>query len=189
MRSSFGKVALLMGVGIFATFGARAEEPAPLDVVITYDALQANIVPGNNFWMQGGSVQLHDQFWRGLGVVADISGLHTGKVHGTGVGLSLVTATFGPRYTFPFAHRRYAFFAQVLAGEAEGFDSVFPTGNGAQDSADCLARKIGGGMNLHLSRHLAVRVFEADWLRTQLPNGTTGVQNNLRMGAGLGFKF
>jgi hypothetical protein len=189
MRSSFGRLALLVGVGIFATLGARAEPPTSPDVAITYDALQANIVPDNNFWMQGGSVQLHAQFWRGLGMVADIAGLHTGKVNGTGAGLSMVTTTFGPRYTWPFAHHRYAVFAQALAGEANGFDSVFPTANGAHNSADGLALKIGGGMNLHLSRHLAVRVFEADWLRTQLPNATSGVQNNLRMGAGLVFKF
>ena len=28
-----------------------------------------------------------------------------------------------------------------------------------------------------------------DWLRTQLPNATTKVQNNLRLGAGLVFRF
>ena len=46
-----------------------------------------------------------------------------------------------------------------------------------------------GGMNVPLSGHLAVRAFEADWLRTQLPNATTNVQNNLRLGAGLVFRF
>ena len=73
MRSLFGKVSLLMGTGILATLGARAEMPRTLDVALTYDASQANIVPGNNFWMQGGSVQVHARFWHGLGVVADPS--------------------------------------------------------------------------------------------------------------------
>jgi hypothetical protein len=45
--------------------------------------------------------------------------------------------------------------------------------------------ELGGGMNLLVSRHLAVRAFEADWLRTGLPNGTTNVQNNLHVGAGV----
>jgi hypothetical protein len=48
---------------------------------------------------QGGSVQMYGRFWHGLGGVADVAGLHTGSVHGSGVGLDLVTATFGPRYT------------------------------------------------------------------------------------------
>jgi hypothetical protein len=42
----------------------------------------------------GGSIQLHRQFWRGLGIVADIFGLHSSNASGSGVGLDLVTATF-----------------------------------------------------------------------------------------------
>jgi hypothetical protein len=44
-------------------------------------------------------------------------------------------------------------------------------------------------MNLQLSRHLALRAFQVAWLRTQLPNATTGVENNLRVGAGFDFRF
>jgi hypothetical protein len=44
---------------------------------------------------------------------------------------------------------------------------------------------MGGGMNVPLTRRIAVRAFEADWLRTQLPNSTTNAQNNLRLGTGL----
>lgn len=189
MRILFGKAWLLLGAGIVTTLSARAEMPSSLDVALTYDASQANIVPGNNFWLQGGSVQVHARFWAGWGVVADVAGLQTGNVQGGGVGLSLVTATFGPRYTRSIAHRRYAVFGQVLVGEVNGFDSVFPTANGVESSANGLALKTGGGVNVGLSRHVAVRAFEADWLRTQLPNGTTGVQNNVRVGAGMVFKF
>jgi hypothetical protein len=194
MRSSFGKVILLAGICIVAAPGAWGQAPPSLDVAITYDAMRANIVPGDTFWMQGGSAQFHGQFWRGLGVVADIAGLHTANANGAGAsgpgeGLDLVTATFGPRYTSPLAHRRFAFFGQALAGEANGFHGFFPTAPGVDSSAHGLALQVGGGINLPLSRHLAIRAFEADWLRTQLPNSTTGVQNNLRLGAGLVFKF
>lgn len=189
MRSSIGKAVLVAGLCIVAAPRARGQAPSSFEVAITYDALRANIVPGDTFWMQGGSVQIHGQFWRGLGVVADIAGLHSANANGAGEGLDLVTATFGPRYTWPLAHRRCAFFGQALVGEANGFHSVFPTATGVDNSADGLALKMGGGVNLALSRHLAARAFEADWLRTQLPNSTTGVQNNLRLGAGLVFKF
>lgn len=189
MSNFFGKAWLLLGAGMVATLSVRAEMPRGLDVALTYDASQANIVPGNNFWLQGGSVQVHARFWGGLGVVADVGGLQTGNIQGGGVGLNLVTATFGPRYTRTIAHRRYAIFGQVLVGEVNGFDSVFPTANGVESSANGLALKTGGGVNVSLSRHVAVRALEADWLRTQLPNGTTGVQNNLRLGAGMVFKF
>lgn len=189
MRSSFGKAVLLAGICIVSAPGSWGQSPSSLEVAITYNALRANIIPGDNFWMQGGSVQIHGQFWRGLGVVADIAGMHSANANGAGQGLDLVTATFGPRYTWPAVHRRCAVFGQVLVGEANGFHSVFPTSTGVDSSADSLALQVGGGVNVPLSHHVAVRAIEADWLRTQLPNSTTGVQNNLRLGAGLVFKF
>lgn len=189
MRNSFGKVVLLAGACIAAQPSAWAQAPASMDVAIIYNGTYSNIVPGATFWMEGGSVQFHGEFWRGLGVAADIAAMHTANTPGAGAGLNLVTATFGPRYSQPLVHNRMDIFGQVLAGEANGLHSVFPTAAGVESSADSLALQVGGGMNVSLSRHLAVRAFEADWLRTQLPNSTTGVQNNLRMGAGLVFKF
>ena len=100
-----------------------------------------------------------------------------------------MTATFGPRYTQFWAHHRHVLFCEALAGETLGFDSVFPAATGLASSADSLALQVAGGMNLHFSRHLAVRAFEAAWPRTQLPNATTGVEYNLRGGTGLAFNF
>jgi hypothetical protein len=168
-----------------------AAKPASssLDVAVLYNASRQNNVAGTSFWMQGASVQIHGQFWRGLGVVADVAELHTANMQGSGVGLDLVTATFGPRYTWAPSSRHYAIFAQVLAGEANGLNSVFPAAAGTTSNATSLALQAGGGMNIHLTPHIAVRAFEADWLRTQLPNATTNVQNNLCLGAGLVFRF
>jgi hypothetical protein len=47
----------------------------------------------------------------------------------------------------------------------------------------------GGGIDLGLSRHIALRLIEANWLRTQLPNGTTNGQNNLVLGTGVVMRF
>jgi len=68
-------------------------------------------------------------------------------------------------------------------------NSVFPNPAGANESANSLALYVGGGVNLRLKDHLALRALEADWLRTQMPNATTNVQNNLRVGAGLIYRF
>jgi hypothetical protein len=138
--------------------------------------------------MQGGSVQMHAQFWRGLGVVADVSGMHTASVSGSGVGLDMVTATFGPRYTWSLRPHHMQLFGQALVGEANGLHSVFPGVDAATDNANHVALLVGGGMNMPFSRHFAVRAFEASWLRTSLPNGATNVQNNLRLGAGIVFR-
>jgi hypothetical protein len=40
-------------------------------------------------------------------------------------------------------------------------------------------------MDLRISHHFSLRLFKADWLRTQLPNSTTDVQNDLLLGAGI----
>lgn len=48
---------------------------------------------------------------------------------------------------------------------------------------------VGRGADYRLSRHVAYRVVDAAWLRTQLANGTTTVQNDLRLGAGVALRF
>ena len=197
MHTSIRGKVLLVGAWLWAgalawghqTQSQASQTTGTLDVAVVHNATMANVVVSNTFWMQGGSIQLHGQFWRVLGIVADVAGLHASNASGSGVGLDLVTATFGPRYTWSPQHRRYAFFGQVLLGEANGLNSVFPTPTGAIDSDHGLALYVGGGANVHLTRHLSVRALEANWLRTQLPNATENVQNNLRLGTGLIFRF
>ncbi len=160
-----------------------------LQLAVTYNATLANPISGASFWMQGGSVQLEGRFYRGLGAVADIAGAHTANINSTGVGLDLVTAVFGPRYTFAPARKKYSLFAQALAGEAFGFNSIFPAPTGAIDSQYGLAVEMGGGLDLNLSPHLALRAFQANWLRTQMPNSTNNLQNSLQLGVGVVFRF
>lgn len=196
MRISIRLKALLAGACMLAGLtvwgqdqSSERQTKGSLEIALVYNPLRSNVVGNSGFWMQGGSLQVHGQFWRGLGVVADVSGLHTANTSGSpGVGLDLVTAAFGPRYTWSLGGR-YAVFGQVLAGEANGLHSVFPGASGANDSADSLALYVGGGVNLHLKRRFALRAIEANWLRTQMPNATTNVQNNLRLGAGLIYTF
>jgi hypothetical protein len=185
--------ALLMVAAI--AIQLTAQEPgqgaakSQLEVAFSYNAANSNQLGGKTFWMQGGTVQLHGRFYRGLGVVAEIGGLHAANINGGGVSLDLVTATFGPRYTWSRAYTQYAFFGQVLTGEAFGFDSFFPKNGGATENQNSLALELGGGMNWAVSPHLAIRTFEADWLRTHLPNSANNVQNNLRVGAAVILRF
>ena len=80
-------------------------------------------------------------------------------------------------------------FGQALIGIAQGLDSAFPSPMGAQSDVQAFALQIGGGADFRLSRHFAVRALQVDWLRTQFPNGGSNVQNNLRLGAGVVFRF
>ena len=70
-----------------AVQAATAQPKYPLDIAVAYSALRSNIVTSGSFWMQGGSVQVHGQFYRGFGVVADVAGMHTGNMSSTGVEL------------------------------------------------------------------------------------------------------
>jgi hypothetical protein len=80
-------------------------------------------------------------------------------------------------------------FGQALAGEANGINSTFPGMAQAVTTANSIAEQLGGGMDVRLKRHIAVRALEADWLRTELPNSTTSAQNNLKLGAGVVLRF
>lgn len=165
------------------------EERYPLNVAITYDATYANVITGHHFWMQGGRVQVDGDFYRGLGVVADVAGMHQSNILSSGVPLSLVTATFGPRFTLRPARKRSSFYGQALWGVAEGFNGLFPVDNQPHASSNSFAEQLGGGMDVRLSPRVAVRVFQADWLRTMLPNMTTNAQNIMHLGAGMVFRF
>jgi len=54
---------------------------------------------------------------------------------------------------------------------------------------DAFAMSAGGGMNIDLSRHLALRPLQADYFLTSFPNASANRQNSLRVGAGIIFKF
>jgi len=86
-------------------------------------------------------------------------------------------------------------FGEGLAGETNAFHSLFSVGSGpvgspnagTTTSANALAVETGGGLDIRLSRRFAVRAIRASYLRTQLPNTSTNVQNNLSLGAGIVF--
>jgi hypothetical protein len=160
-----------------------------LEVAFTYNPMLANVTTSKSFWMNGATAQLEGRFYKGLGVVADISGLANGNVNSSGVGLDLVTETFGPRYTIRPSHQnRYEFYGQALVGNTNGLNSVFPHVYGYTTTDSSIAVVAGGGMNVRQNSHLAWRLFEADWLRTQLPNATTNVQNDFRLGFGIVYR-
>lgn len=165
-----------------------------VDLAVTYTVQHSNLVSNPTFWQQGGSVELSAQAYHGLGVVANITGTNVGEAANSGVGLTMVTTTFGPRYTwYRPSHtgekKDLAIFGQGLIGEAHGFNSYFPTLSGSLTDYNSFALQVGGGVDISLSRHFAVRAIQVDWLRTQFPNSTTNVQNNFRLAAGIVLRF
>jgi hypothetical protein len=193
---------LLLAAPLLLTVGLRAQAVATgstlghqeVDLAVTYTAQHSNLVSNPTFWQQGGSVELSAQVYHGFGAAANIAGTNIGTAANSGVGLSMVTATFGPRYTWyrptgAGRNRSLAIFGHGLIGEAHGFNSYFPTSAGSLTDYNSFALQVGGGVDIGLSRHFAVRAFQADWLRTQFPNSTTNIQNTFRVGAGVVLRF
>jgi hypothetical protein len=182
---------LMTGTAAAQAIPAGAVPSAPIDLAVTYDALHTDHITAQSFWMQGGAVELGARLYRGLGIAARVEGLHAATA--AAEPLSLVTAVFGPRYTIETHSRRYAIFAEALAGESNGFHSLFSEGSGpvgavnagTTSSSNALAVDAGGGLDVRLNRHFAVRVFRASYLRTQFPNTTTNVQNSLSVETGI----
>ena len=192
----------IMAMIVLAAFVARnaqAQRPPALNaaasgasrlyVAFTYDAMHSDQVPGAAFWMQGAGAEIEGRFYRGWSAVAGVAGMQTGNINASGVGLDLVTALFGPRYTWSAKSRKYAVFGQALGGAAMGFNSVFPAVTGATSAQAAPAMDLGGGMNIVLTPRVALRAFQADWVRTELSNAGSNVQNSLRLGAGVVFRI
>ena len=157
--------------------------PQEVDLGISYNALRQNATSGASFWAQGGSIDLSVRAFHGLGAALNVSGGSIANIANSGVGLTTITTVAGPRYTFE--RHRFALFGEGLVGESNALNGVFPAPGGAIGSTNSLAVQVGGGADLHLSHRFAVRVLQASWLRTQFPNASTNVQNDLQLGAGL----
>lgn len=178
---------VLLGAG--ALEAQSAPQPGRLDLALSYNAertLKANTT--QNFWMQGGSIELGAEIWHGWGIAADIAGEHAASIGSSGVPFSMVTETFGPRYRWK-SKKKLSFFGEGLIGEADGFDTVFPGTYAARSSVSTFAVQIGGGVDYPLSPRFSLRALEASWVHTQFPNSADNKQNNLQLGAGLVLRF
>jgi hypothetical protein len=179
--------ACLLALGV-ATL-SRAQAAYKLDLSASYlgeYSLSANT--SQSFWMQGGSIELGTNTFHGLGMVAIVSGTYASSIGNSGIPLSIITATFGARYRWHADHK-ISLYAEALGGEANGFSSLFPSRTGSQTSANGFASQFGGGIDYKLSPRFALRAVEVAWDRTTLPNATVSIEDNLRVGAGIVYKF
>jgi outer membrane immunogenic protein len=173
-------------------------EARSLDFSVTYNAQRGGTTGGGSFWLQGGAMELAGTLYRGLGFAAQFAGGKSSNIGNdqagtTPVGLTILTGTFGPRYTWRVPAksrvRNLSLFGQSLVGFAHGENGVFPTPYGAQNNACSSALVTGGGANYVLNRTISIRVVQAEWLRTDLQNGASNVENSFRIGAGIVFRI
>jgi hypothetical protein len=163
------------------------------DLAVTYSPEHAELVPGICcFWMKGGGADAAVTFWKGFGIAASLTGEHVSN-YTPGIDVNKMTYQAGPRYTYTArasdagvaAMLRFQVFGEGLFGGAHAFNGVFPTSTGTTSSAGSYAIQAGGGLDVFFFRNFGVRLLEADYVRTALPNGASNIQNDLRLAFGV----
>lgn len=157
-------------------------------------------------YLHGGSTSVAYNFNRYLGLVADFGGYDNNKLtllspsgdQTFDANGSAYTYLFGPRLSYRM-HERFTPFAQALFGAAHA-SSV--TISGCTSGSSCtplgsenaFAMTVGGGLDITLHRHIALRLFQAEYLMTRFKDssvlaGQTERQNNLRLSTGIVVRF
>jgi outer membrane immunogenic protein len=179
-------ILLLAGTGLAQAQSTHGPSGDLAVTFISQRSLKADT--GQNFWMEGGSAELGFNLLHGLGLAVGYTGTHTNSIGSSGVPLTLSVIALGPRYRWHADHR-LSVYGESLFGYANGSDSAFPAASGSVSTASSFAFQLNGGLDYRLSPRVAVRALDMGYLRTTLPNATDNVQNTIRLGAGLVFRF
>jgi hypothetical protein len=189
-----GAVAVGLCSGSASAQNPAANSPAALEVAITYAGERAQIAPGTCgcFWLQGGGADAALALWKGFAASASLTGDHASSYY-SGFDVNKITYLFGPRYTYSGGRIRAIkhqaqIFGEALFGGVHAFNGAFPTSTGLAPSANSFAMQVGGGINLVLLSRVGIRVFQADYVRTDLPNNYSKSQNDLRLAVGVTYR-
>jgi outer membrane protein OmpA-like peptidoglycan-associated protein len=158
-------------------------------------------------YLHGGSTSIAYNLNRYVGLVADFGGYDNSRLtlfnpNGTVTvhsGGSAYTYAFGPRLSY----RRYEKFTPFVEALFGGAYATSVTISGCTGTPACtplgsdnaFTTLLGGGVDVKISRHVALRLFDADFLLTHFRNpiSTNGLergwQTNVRLSTGVVFRF
>lgn len=178
-------------LALFAAVAASAvaqETPSVAEVGMTFSS--TTFYPGSgvpSFTAFGGSGVLALNVNKFLGVVADLGAYHNGG--DANFNPTTFSYLFGPRLNL--RKSKVTPYVQALFGGAHVSTSLVDANTGSALSENGFAMAFGGGLDVRVSKHLAVKPFQLEYLRTRLPNvwNTSDTQNNLRYSAGVVFSF
>jgi hypothetical protein len=191
---------------IFMGVVAVAQDVPKADLFLGYSFLRVNTastIPA--FTMNGGLGALGLNFNDHVGIEFEFGGYHNGNINNHEFDTTALTYLFGPRISVgrskvvdPYIH--------ALFGGIRGTTSIFvaPTngtgdttgGSRASASQNNFAMALGGGLDLRLGKHFALRPIQLDYFLTrfEIPDPVTLVTSNrnnhdLRYAAGIVFLF
>jgi peptidoglycan-associated lipoprotein len=193
MRNLTKRLALLLvapGFGLMAPWPAVAQGRSLVDAGVAYNYVRSNAPAGGCgcLSLNGGSGWVGFNFTRSIAIVGELSSQHASGISGTRADLTLTSFLVGPRYTLTRTGH-LAPFVQLLLGGAHAGGTLAPGGSALSESANAFAFTAGGGLDIGLTRHIALRAFQADYYLTHFDNGINNRQNNLRIAAGVIFRF
>ncbi len=179
---------LSVGMAIALSLPVAAQETPKLEVFGGYSYLRQNVA-GMSFNLNGWNTSIAGNVTPWLGLVADFSGHYASPF---GVRKSGFAALFGPRVSYR-KQARATPFAHALFGAVHGISGVIaitpvPGGPGGiiAFSETAFGFALGGGVDVKVGQHLAVRAIQAEYLRTNFANTN---QINARISAGVVFRF
>ncbi len=181
-----------------------------------YEGPRATVFGGYSLLRNGGNTpkgwdgQATFNLNRYLGLTADIAGTYrpiasVALLPGVSASANqnLYTFLFGPTVTANLG--RAAVFGHALFGAARAGSSAgvsLPIIGGVStglNNATAFAMAFGGGVDINLTRHIAIRALQLDYIRTNfssvdalttgLSTSTSGAQNSYRYSGGIVFRF
>ena len=147
--------------------GAAAQGSYSGDAAAVYHWVRSNAGPGECgcFGLNGGGISGSWNFHGPWSVVVDISSEFNGSA---------------PQPWLEGNHKPQPF-AQILLGAAHAGGGVAGVADGSHE----FATRMGGGIDVPVSSHFAVRIIQLDYYLTTFANATNDHQNNLSVGAGI----
>ena len=214
------KYAILMGITLFAKVGFSQEEAEKVDLYGEYSYLRFNPtltgLPSRSFNGGGGGADFF--FGKYFGVKGEVMGYAsttwtvtfpaelTVTPHGTTATVpagtfsssaNMLTYQFGPVIRFPW--KSATVFGETLFGgsNTNGYANLersIDLGGGTLNVSGTqhpFSMSVGGGVDINVSKNVALRVAEVDYFLTRYTNPITSTnnQNNFRYLGGVVFRF
>jgi len=172
------KLGVLIGILFLASMSAMAQK---VDIFGGYSLV--NYEPGDSASsvdFNGGIGSVGYHVTKMFSAVGEVAGYHASP---SGVGVTAITYLFGPKVSVKVGP--VTPFGQVLFGGIHG--------SGGGISADAYAMTFGGGVDLKVSHHFAIRLAQIEDLYTRFDTSNFSAsgdsQNSLRFSTGVVFKL
>jgi opacity protein-like surface antigen len=185
-------LAILAGALVaFGTLASAQEVSTPVaEVGLSYSYTRVN--PGgtlSSYNANGGYGYAEYNFNKVFGLVGELGANRVGTVNTVPLSNTSFEYLFGPR--FNWRHSRFTPYVQALVGGERYSNGLNPaTGAPLLTSQNNFAAALGGGLDVAVTNHIAIKPVQVEWLTTQLSaNKLNYVQNDVRYSAGVVFRF